>query len=182
MHRLQNGFEGLVDPAFRLDFYRTLNAMIEGWDFTIVACAIKLDAHVAQYGEHAADPYEDCLRILVDRFCEELSVSPDGGFICAEMRNPGLDRDLRAAWDQLCREGSGNASPAEINEKIVDFTLKDKMPNIAGMQLADLVVTPVGRSVLNLPTKDDEVSRRIVTSKLRRVNGQYQGYGLVVRP
>lgn len=153
MHRLQNGFEALVDPAVRLDFYRTLNELLEGWDFKIVACAIELVEHVARNGPNAADPYMHSLDIVVERFCKELHDFPDGGFICAEMRNPGLDRDPRAAWDQLCREGTDSATAAEIDEKIVHLTLKDKKPNIAGMQLADLVVTSVGRGVLRLPIK-----------------------------
>jgi hypothetical protein len=64
----------------------------------------------------------------------------------------------------------------------VHLTLKDKKPNIAGMQLADLVVTPVGRGVLRLPTKADEVKRLIVKNKFRRVRGKHRGYGLVVLP
>jgi hypothetical protein len=51
------------------------------------------------------------------------------------------------------------------------------------MQLADLIVTPVGRGVLKLPTKDDEVSRRVIKKKFRRgLLGQHRGYGLVVLP
>ena len=116
------------------------------------------------------------LDIVVERFCKELNNTTDSGFICAEMRNPGLDRNLRAAWDNIRRDGTAFASAAEIEEKIVHLTLKDKKPNIAGMQLADLIATPVGRGVLRLPTKDDEVSRRVVKRKFRRgILGQHRG-------
>lgn len=183
MHRVQNGFEPLADREFRLDFYRALNELIDSWDFGIIACAIKLHDHIAQSEERALDPYMYSLDVVVECFCKELDGTPDSGFICAEMRNPGLDRDLRDAWVKIRREGTGLASAAEIDEKIVHLTLKDKKPNIAGMQLADLIVTPVGRSVLGLPMKDDEVSRQVVESKFRRgVAGQHRGYGLVVLP
>jgi hypothetical protein len=183
MHRAQNGFEPLADRKFRLDFYRELNALIDSWDFKIIACVIKLNDHIAQYGQTALDPYMYSLDIVVERFCKELHKSTDGGFICAEMRNPGLDRDLRDAWDKIRREGTAFAAAAEIDEKVVHLTLKDKKPNISGMQLADLIVTPVGRGVLRLPTKDDEVSRRVVKRKFRRGPwGQHRGYGLVVLP
>ena len=182
MHRLRNGFESLANRNFRLEVYKELNAMIDGWDFKIVACAIKLNEHVAQYGSNALDPYMYSLDVLVERFCKELDNAPDQGFICAEMRNPRLDQELRIAWEKSRREGTAFASAAEIDEKIVHLTLKDKKPNIAGMQLADLVASPVGRGVLKLPTKDDEVSRRVVKRKFRRGWSGHRGYGLVVLP
>ena len=183
MRRAQNGFEPLADRDFRLAFYRALNELIDSWDFRIIACAIKLYDHVAQYGQNALDPYMYSLDLVVERFCKELNNTRDSGFICAEMRNPGLDRDLRMAWDKIRREGTAFASPTEIEKKIVHLTLKDKKPNIAGMQLADLIVTPVGRGVLKLPMKDDEVSRLVVKRKFRRgFLGQHRGYGLVVLP
>jgi len=181
MHRLQSGFEQLAERAFRLSFYKALNSLIDSWDFKIIACAIKLDEHIAQYGRNALDPYMYSLDVVVERFCKELG-APDEGFICAEMRNPGLDRDLKSAWDNIRREGTNFASAAEIDEKIVHLTLKDKKPNIAGMQLADLVATPIGRGVLRLPTKPDEVSRLVVKKKFRRVGGQHRGYGIVELP
>ena len=48
------------------------------------------------------------------------------------------------------------------------------------LQLADLVVTPIGRHVLGKPSKEDF---DIVRSKLRRSRtGVVEGYGLVVLP
>lgn len=183
MHRLGKGFEVLADRDYRLTFYKALNELIDSWDFKIIACAIKLIDHIAQHGQNALDPYMYSLDVVVERFCKELNNTTDSGFICAEMRNPGLDRDLRTAWEKIRREGTAFAPAAEIDEKIVHLTLKDKKPNIAGMQLADLIATPVGRGVLKLPTKDDEVSRVVVKRKFRRgwLN-QHRGYGLVVLP
>ena len=183
MHRLQNGFEHLVDRDVRRAFYRALNDLIDSWDFKIIACVIKLHDHIARYGVHAADPYMHSLDVVAEQFCNELGRSTDQGFICAEKRNPGLDRQLREAWEAICRDGTDLVSAEEVDRKIVHFTLKDKKPNIAGMQLADLIATPVGRGVLRLPTKDDEVSRRVIKRKFRRgLFGQHRGYGLVVLP
>ena len=182
MHRLRNGFEVLADREYRLAFYEALNELIDSWVFKIIACGIKLNDHIAKYGRNALDPYMYSLDVVVERFCRELEGTPDGGFVCAEKRNPGLDRDLRNAWDKICREGTDFASAADIEERIVHFTLRDKKPNIAGMQLADLIVTPVGRGVLRLPTKPDEISRRVVKNKFRRVGGLHRGYGIVELP
>jgi Protein of unknown function (DUF3800) len=115
MHRARNGFEALLDRDFRLEFYSSLNELLDSWDFKIVACAIKLREHVTQYGRNALDPYMYSLDVVVERFCKELDNTQDEGFICAETRNPGLDRDLRAAWDKICREGTAFATAAEID-------------------------------------------------------------------
>ena len=57
--------------------------------------------------------------------------------------------------------------------------LKDKRLNIGGLQLADLVVSPIGRAMLGKPTHEDW---EIVKSKFRRGPRGYEGYGLVILP
>jgi hypothetical protein len=53
---------------------------------------------------------------------------------------------------------------------------------LAGMQLADLMVTPIGRHILKSPVKPNRVQWNVVESKLRRVDERYLGVGLVIRP
>jgi len=153
-------------------------------DYTVIACVIKKPQHVARHKDDALDPYVYSLGILVERFCKELGDDLDNGFICAEKRNPGLDRELNSAWEKLTVGGLGTAymKSKEIDARIVGFDLKDKTPNIAGMQLADLVITPIGRKVVGTPLRQNEVQWSVVESKLRRVNGQYHGRGLIIRP
>jgi hypothetical protein len=53
-----------------------------------------------------------------------------------------------------------------------------KADNVAGLQLADLVVSPIGRHVLGKLDKEDWT---IVQEKFRRgARGQIEGYGLVL--
>jgi len=55
-----------------------------------------------------------------------------------------------------------------------------KDANLAGLELADLVVTPIGRRVLGKPDREDYA---IVESKYRRApSGRIDGYGLIVLP
>ena len=39
--------------------------------------------------------------------------------------------------------------PIQINNKIENFMIKKKSENIAGLQLTDAIVTPIGRRYLN---------------------------------
>jgi len=158
--------------------------MLQDLDYMVVACVVMKDEHVRCYGNNAVDPYMYSLDILIERFCRELGMVLDGGFICAEKRNPGLDRELMAAWEELLTNGRGTGymTSRAIDSRIVGFDLKDKKPNIAGMQLADLVITPIGRHIAGMPPKLNEVQWPVVEAKLRRVGGRYAGIGLVIRP
>lgn len=98
----------------------------------------------------------------------------------AERRDPTLDHELELAWLNLKIQGTRYLQARQIESRILALNLRAKAENIAGLQLADLVVTPIGRHVLGKPSKEDF---EIVRSKLRRSrSGVVEGYGLVVLP
>ena len=69
---------------------------------------------------------------------------------------------------------------SRIEENISQLVTKPKNDNVAGLQLADLVVSPIGRFVLDRSVKEDF---KIIESKFRRDGrGRYEGAGLVVLP
>jgi hypothetical protein len=149
-------------------------------DFKIVACAIRKDVHLARYGVAALDPYMLSLDVLVERFCFEIGNVPGGGLIVAERRNPTLDTQLELAFLNLKVQGTRFLQAAQIQRQIVGLTPRPKSKNIAGLQLADLVATPIGRHVLGKKDHDDY---RIIESKFRRDRrGRHTGFGLVVLP
>lgn len=180
MIRNRNGFEALQDPAFRSRFYIALNALMRNLHYTVVACAIRKDNHLARYGVAALDPYMLSLDILVERFCFEIGRAQGGGVIVAEKRGSTLDRQLELAWLNLKIQGTRYVPASDVDERIVGLNLRPKAANIAGLQLADLVASPIGRHVLDKPRQPDWT---IVESKLRRDRaGRTAGYGLVVLP
>lgn len=184
MGRGHGEYAFLNDPSQRRDFYIHLNQLLAGWEFKVVACVIRKKAYVDRYGARAMDPYHYALEILIERFCWELDGEMDNGFICAEKRNPGLDHELMKAWEELRTGGAGTgyASSQRIEERIVGLDLRDKKPNLVAMQLADLVITPIGRYVARKPPKQDQIQWDVVREKLRRHNGRAMGAGLVIRP
>ena len=177
--RNRNGFERMKDREFRQRFMRGLNVLMEGLSYTVVACAIRKDAHLARYGVAALDPYLLSLDVLVERFCFEIGRSGNG-VIVAEKRDPTLDRELDIAWLNLKVQGTRYIQAKDIESRVIGLNLRAKSENVAGLQLADLVVSPIGRHVLGKPEQEDF---RVVREKLRRNSrGEFRGFGLVVLP
>lgn len=189
LHTVQMGkgrgdYAFLADPVKRAAFYDELNHLLQRWDYKVLACVFEMTRYVAQYHQ-PADPYHHGLEMLIERYCRELRMEEDAGLIPAEKRNPRLDLELVKAWEayRSAGGGTGYVGSDDIDKVIVDLSLKDKMPESAGLQLADLVVTPPGRQVAGYRPKPDQVQWSVVESKLRRgPGGSYEGYGLVIRP
>jgi len=178
--RNRNGFERMKEGAFRETFYRELNDMLRGLDFKAVACVIRKNDHLARYGVAALDPYMLSLDVLVERFCMDIGDRESGGVIVAERRDPTLDRELDIAWLNLKVQGTRYVRANDIEKRVAGLNLRAKGANIAGLQLADLMVTPIGRKVLGKAVKEDY---RVVEGKFRRSpSGRIDGYGLVVLP
>ena len=179
--RQRGAFSSLIDPQLRQLFHSRLNALMQRLDCTVVACAIRKDAHLAAYGAAALDPYALSLNVLVERFCFALADARETrpGLIVAERRDKALDSALLASWRHLREQGTAYLRPAAIRERTTRLQLESKGAGIAGLELADLVVSPIGRFVAGKPPREDWA---IVESKLRRRKGEYLGAGLVILP
>ncbi|MBW7835067.1 MAG: DUF3800 domain-containing protein [Sphingomonadales bacterium] len=178
--RNRNGFEQLKEASFRQLFYQRLNTLMRRLRYTVVACAIRKGDHLSRYGVAALDPYLLSLDVLVERFCFDIGKVSGGGVIVAEKRDPTLDRELDLAWLNLKIQGTRFLQAHDIEDRILGLNLRAKKDNIAGLQLADLVVSPIGRHVLGKADKEDW---RIVMDKFRASRtGEVKGYGLVILP
>ncbi len=176
--RNRKGFERLQDADFRSQFYECLNALMRDLQYSVIACAIRKDTP-AFHQFSGRDLYLTCFEALVELFCEEIGSVRDGGIIIAESRSsPPLNRALEREWLNLKANGTGRMSGSAITDRILALNLRAKGDNIAELQMADLVVSPIGRHLLGKPDFEDW---RIVADKLRRDSlGQTAGPGLVV--
>ena len=180
----RGGFEVLrTDRVFRNECLSALSELMQELEYQVVACVIHKDRHVARYGAKALDPYDFGLQVVVECFCREIGDTIDGGIIYAEKRRPDLDHGLDVAWERLRAKGTYNLNEhrrRQIDERIIGLSLKAKNVNIAGLQLADLVIWPIAREQRGLNSHDNW---EIVKSKMCRVkDGRIDGYGLVVLP
>lgn len=178
--RNRNGFECLVDPGLRTRFRSLLNDTLSALDFSVVGCAIRKPELLRRYGELAVDPYLLSLGIVVERFCFELGGAGAPGVVHVERRNERLDREIKVAWDLLRLNGTRYVRPGVLRRRIAALVFETKASGGAPLELADLVVTPLGRWVAGMPPKPD---LDVVLSKLRRgPTGDWRGAGLVVLP
>jgi hypothetical protein len=146
--RQQGSFATLVDPRRRRAFRDGLIALMRRIDYTVIACAIRKDAHLAAYGAAALDPYTLSLNVLVERCCfapaDALETQP--GVIVAERRDQALDSALLASWRHPRERGTAYLRPMAIRDRIAHLWLEGKGAGIAGLELADLVVSPSAAS------------------------------------
>jgi hypothetical protein len=181
--RNRKGFERLKEAGFRQEFYGRLNDLMRRLDYKVAACAIRKDKYLEHYGLTAVDPYMLSLHVLVELFCFEVGDVAGGGLIVAEKRGHTLDREIDVAWLDLKSKGSRHLPASTIDGRIAGLSTVAKKENIAGLQLADLVISPLARWVLG---KENHEDFTIVKEKLlnRAMNPEcsYSASGLVVLP
>ena len=165
INRNRNGFEGLLDDAFRRRFYDRINALMADLQYQVIACAVRKDRAIdGRFGNR--DLYRVCFGPLVELFCAELGNAQDEGIIIAEKRSSTrLNRAVEIDFVNLKTDGGRHTDPGTIANRILAFNLRDKQDNIAGLQLADLALSPLGRHLIG---KRDHPDWRIIAAKLLR--------------
>ncbi|MBW4635240.1 MAG: DUF3800 domain-containing protein [Iphinoe sp. HA4291-MV1] len=156
-------------PEFRTSFYSAINKLIEETSFELVSCLINkshLMSKAAIEGINAEDPYIFSLQWVLDKIffrCRD-------DLTCKIFPEKRADREnLQIELEMLRVKNAGTLryKPKEISQKLEEFTLKDKKLNLSGLQLADLVVTPIGRDFIGKPERPgNEVSYKVVKSKM----------------
>ena len=151
----QGPFEPLRDETFRQQFNERLIAMMRSLPFSVVACAIRKDRYavIPEAGDH--DLYQIALQHLTDQFCGIIGSRDRGGRIRAERRRPDQDLAVLRSWGEIRQSGTAETSAATVRRRIASLSLHSKADRIVGLELADLVVTPIGRHVFGRPDQPD---------------------------
>lgn len=178
--RNQNGFEKMSNKAFREEFYRRINELVKETDFRLIACIVDKNKHIKHY-KNAMDPYLLSLEMVLERFIIFLNSNNEQGMIIAESRGTQLDNQLNLAFLDLKIRGTRFLKPGEVVSAISDFKIKKKEENVAGLQLIDSIITPIGRRYLN--KINYYLDYEVIKSKFNRHEcGRYRGYSLVIFP
>lgn len=183
--RNKSGFEEMSNHEFRRNCFNALQDLIAGLKLKIVACVIKKHDHLQKYGLNALDPYLLSLSILVERFIFECGSA--GGTMVAEARNPTLNNALDLAFLDSKIRGTAFISATKVQERIHNFAIRSKRDNVAGLQIADVVATPIGRRAIGKATYAHYCAEgdffSILRPKFRQSwDGKIEGIGLVILP
>ena len=175
------GFEKMIEKEFREKFYRDWNKIMDDTEFVLVSCLVDKTKHRQHY-VNAVDPYLLSLTVILEKFVYFLNYKGEQGVVIAESRGDQLDNELQLAYLNLKINGTSYLTPREISQRVGNnFYIKKKEENIAGLQLADSVVTPIGRRYLNM--RNPYLDYGMIKNKFRKTNcGKYFGYGLVILP
>jgi hypothetical protein len=175
-------FMKLAQKEFRVKFYDSLNKLLDQTRFALAVCVIKKHDQWEEYGISALDPYLLSFNSLLNRFTFQIQ-SPEHGIIVAEKRGGALDNQLDIAWLNAKVSGTNLVRGKEIKERIENLKMFSKLENDIGLQIADLIASPIGRIVQGLKKKPGhEIDFDIIKKKLIGKNEKDKDYGLTIFP
>lgn len=183
--RKQKGdFACLIDKKKRESFYNDLDVLVKLLDFKIIAAAIHKSKLKNQYFE-PDNPYNLCLQFILERSVMFLGKSKEKIIFRIESRETHNDKKLAEVYEKFrsnnhqLKEGF-MFKKEEIQLKFTDLSFNQKIQNIVGQQIADLIAYPIGVSVLD--PKRENKAFEIIKRKFHNKNGKYLGIGLKIFP
>lgn len=171
--RKKGDFSFLMQQHLHDEFMRDLNQIMEQLPFTIVAAIINKSKLKAKYSS-PSNPYDIALTFCMERTYAYLS---DRGqherktTVLVEERGNKEDRDLELAFRRIC-DGANKWGPLPF----LAPRFLSKKANSSGLQIADLVATPIGRNVID-PTRGNRAFD-VISPKFRMSpDGKVEGWG-----
>ena len=180
--RKQKGdFACLVDRRKREEFYGAIDDLINGLNFTVIAAAINKTKLKGQYG-HPTNPYHLCFQFILERAVMYLGRSNGKMMFRIESRETHNDQKLSEVYERFRNDNHRLFNKDEIQSKLTDLSFNQKIQNIAGMQIADLVAYPIGKWVLD--SSKENKAFVVVEKKLHKKPNTniYLNYGLKIFP
>lgn len=147
--RKQKGdFSILVDKQKREAFYSDLDNFIASLKFSIIAGVINKSMLKTKYPQ-PNNPYYLCLQFILERSVMYLGRTSEKMIFRIESRETHNDQKLSLIYESFKNTNQKIFTKDEINSKLLDLSFNQKVQNIIGMQIADLVAYPIGKWVLD---------------------------------
>ena len=133
----------------REHFHQDLAEVIEEAPFDIIATTVDKMALTDVYREKAQDPYALSLLFCMERLHEHLLELQQRSIrIHCESRTRKLDTQLRKAFHDIRHKTFFPSTHTNFEGVDYRFAFLDKQSNCNGLQIADLIVRPIGLSYL----------------------------------
>lgn len=176
IRKKEHPFSALANPENNKAFMQELSDFIEGSSVTVIAAAINKTKHKGQYVS-PEDPYNLSLQFCLERLYGHVKqAGADKLTFCIfEERGPPEDKALAKRFEEVC--SGSNRWGCKLPFRAV---FANKLANLQGLQIADLLAYPIAKHVIDpeTPRKDWQ----IVEKKLRSGPKGYMGWGLKVFP
>ena len=187
LHSNADPYKVLNDPAIRATFDAALLGLIQDAKYTVITVIIDKKLHKQTYAVWRFHPYHYCMTVLLERYVLFLRGVGGVGDVMIESREKVDNIRLSKAYRYFYKKGTANVTPQIIKQHLssVEIKIKRKSDNIAGLQLADLIVNPSCRELICTrlnKAMTAEFSKRVVAilndSKYRRSWwGKIAGWG-----
>ncbi len=158
----------LINPDFRYQFYTKLDHLINQTNFKIITSIIMKEKVVGKMWQNLDDPYIFSFNFLLNRvlrYCcnENCKIFP-------EKRTHSEDLKLELALLKAKNTGTKLFRGVDVSRIIKQFSLTDKSENKNGLQLADLIATPIGRHFLGKKPKliGNEIEYALLAKKIAK--------------
>lgn len=178
IRRDKGAFNHLKSKAIKEAFLNELTSIIDGEDFTIIACVIDKNKLIARY--HKPDnPYDIAVKFCLERlynFLQSVNQSNKSTYVIFEERGKKEDDDLELSFRRVC--DGDNTHSLKYQFEII---LANKQSNCIGLQLADLTARPIGLSYLK-PGQDNRAFEIIKNKLYCNSYSKFLGYGLKIFP
>jgi len=159
-------------------------------DYRIITVVIDKKTHIERYGEAAYHPYHYCLAALLERYCGFLNFHNAQGDVLAESRGGTEDLQLKRAYQILYQRGTWYRGFEFFRRALTssEIKIKQKVMNIAGLQLCDLIAYPSKQEILiqerRIDDPGDNFGKQICQCIQAKYNqqvyqGRIRGYGKV---
>ena len=181
IRKCEKEFKYLFDLSLKAKFYTMLDNVIGGGDYKVVASAIDKRKYIKSFGRLSDDVYEISLSFIIEQaifYLESLKHSDHSLNIIIEKRGAKEDKKLDEHFQRILARGTGHVQPDRLSKFNLTIDFKNKIENINGLQLADLVAYPIARHIME-PQRINpsfDIFKDKIYSKLRR------GYGLKIFP
>ncbi len=139
---------------FRAEFYSEMNSLIKRTSIKIISAAVKKD----EVSELPEDSQNDPYLFTFDFILNQVLILCGPRRTCKiypEKRTHTENNKVDIAFIRAKNSGTKFFKGSEVAGRIEEFMLKDKKDNLSGLQLADLIVTPIGRHILGKAPKPD---------------------------
>jgi hypothetical protein len=150
IRKAQKEFGFLTNSERRKAFLQELTALMRDLNYRWVTTVIRKQRHREIYGAGAQSPYDVALTFCLERLLLLLEEEKQSEVcVVAEARGKREDKELELSFLRTVSNGT-NYIPAD-RFRAVKFTLRfaEKRQNVTGNQMADLIVYPVARYVLD---------------------------------